>query len=77
MSDLKNQFVSTAVAAFNDGYIQGWSEERERIIRAMRNEETAKTLMFLARNTQKDYPKVIQDHAWSRIAEVIRGEKDE
>ena len=77
MSDLKDEFVSTAVAAFNDGYKQGWADERKRIISAMANEETAKTLMFLARNTIQENPKVIQDHAWSRIAEEIRKAHDE
>jgi hypothetical protein len=67
----------------SDAYMAGWRAgyhnatlaERKRIIKALRDEETAKTLMVLARNTLEEHPKVIQSHAWGRIEDVLREEQ--
>jgi hypothetical protein len=67
----------------SDAYMTGWRAgyhnatlaERKRIITALRDAETAKTLMVLARNTANENPKDIQNHAWHRIETVLREEQ--
>ena len=66
------QIQRLVTKAVRDAYDEGRQVERERIIKALRNEQTAKTLMVLARNTDKQHPQVIQTHAWGRIKDVLR-----
>lgn len=71
-----NELIATSsVHAYNNGVGEGRRLERESIINALRNKETAKTLMVLAENTKPEHPKVIQNHAWGRIATVLEEEQ--
>jgi uncharacterized protein (DUF2225 family) len=56
-------------------YNQGAKDERERIVKALQNKETAEALTVVARNTAEENPRIIQDHAWLRIEQLIKGEQ--
>jgi uncharacterized protein (DUF2225 family) len=56
-------------------YNQGAKDERERIIKVLQNEKTAEALTFVARNTAEENPRIIQDQAWLRIEQLIKGEQ--
>ena len=71
VSEIQTLIHKSSVIAYN----QGAKDERERIIKALQNEETAQALTFVARNTAEENPRVIQDQAWLRIEQLIKGEQ--
>jgi hypothetical protein len=71
VSEIQTLIYRSSVIAYN----QGVRDERERIVKALQNEQTAEALTFVARNTGEENPKIIQDQAWLRIEQLIKGEQ--
>jgi hypothetical protein len=71
VSEIQTLIYRSSVIAYN----QGVRDERERIMKALQNKETAEALTVVAGNTAEEHPKVIQDQAWLRIEQLIKGEQ--